>query len=662
MTETTTQEQSNEIADLGEHNYGKSLFRDSMERLSRNRLAMIGAVIIVLNILVATFAGLLAPRHYATQILDDNNAAPAWVMPLFPVLEPKDEVWDIGEGQAVVEAGQEVKTKDLLISYSGQELTAPIESRVFVDVRRVNLFPPDADIPQFTLPADTTLAVEDGARVNPGDILFGDTTAPIQGTVLQVDDTVWIMPRTSWRSDLGEVLVETGQAVTAGDALFSTDNGDVVASVDGTIFMTRSSVEIWTFPIERLTIPEGAEVHIRATRSSKDVVAGEALFDDVTASMDGVALQVENEMLVFRNQSWEYGEGIPIVTTGDVLEAGELLIDFTPLNVHANMDGYVIIADGQVTLSAIEPVSYDIPEGASLSVISGQPIQSGQAILPGASADVTGTVYVGEDKVFVLPNHNGYVNVRNEYFLGADNLGRDILSRLIYGARISLAIAFIGPLVATVVGVSVGLLSGYKGGWIDNLIMRIVDVFYAFPTLLLIILMMAYFRSGAFSKPGAEGSIGFIMYNLDQSLGGMLFIFIGIGLTSWLGLARLTRGQVLAARENDYILAARAMGASQMQIVLKHILPNILGPLIVAETLTIPSYIRSEAFLSFIGLGVSAPTPSWGQMISDGAAAVGSYPFQAIFPALALFFIMFAFNFLGDGLRDAFDPRLRGQD
>ena len=145
-----------------------------------------------------------------------------------------------------------------------------------------------------------------------------------------------------------------------------------------------------------------------------------------------------------------------------------------------------------------------------------------------------------------------------------------------------------------------------------------------------------------------------------RSFGGMLFIFIGIGLTAWEGMARLTRGQVLSVREKEFVEAARTFGASDVRIMFRHILPNIVGPLIVTETLSIPGYISTEAFLSFIGLGVNPPTPSWGSMISDGAQALRSYPNQAIFPALALAITMFAFNFLGDGLRDAFDPRLRG--
>ena len=255
----------------------------------------------------------------------------------------------------------------------------------------------------------------------------------------------------------------------------------------------------------------------------------------------------------------------------------------------------------------------------------------------------------------------GYVTVSNAYILGADDLGRDILSRIIYGTRISLAIAFVGPLVSIIIGLPLGVIAGYFGGRVDNIIMRVVDVFYAFPTILVIILMMAYFR-GAFNEASQSGTLGYALYLADRSMGGMLFIFIGVGITSWVGLARLARGEVLSAREREYIIAARSIGARERTIMFNHVMPNILGPLIVAETLTIPVYIRYEAFLSFIGLGVNRPTPSWGSMISDGSKAISSYPHQAIFPAIALFLIMFAFNFLGDGLRDALDPRMRGVD
>lgn len=260
--------------------------------------------------------------------------------------------------------------------------------------------------------------------------------------------------------------------------------------------------------------------------------------------------------------------------------------------------------------------------------------------------------------VSIFHDMEPYAKFSSDYPLGADYVGRDLFSRIVYGARVSLTVAFIGPLISLLIGVIYGSISGYFGGHIDNIMMRIVDILYAFPTLLFIILLMAFFRSTISTIQ--PGTLAYSINKLDESLGGMLFIFIGIGLTAWQTTARLTRGQVLSVREKEFIEAAHTIGASHMRIMFRHILPNIVGPLIVAETLAIPGYIATEAFLSFIGLGVNPPTPSWGSMISDGSRAIRTYPNQAIFPALALAITMFAFNFLGDGLRDALDPRLRG--
>jgi oligopeptide transport system permease protein len=258
----------------------------------------------------------------------------------------------------------------------------------------------------------------------------------------------------------------------------------------------------------------------------------------------------------------------------------------------------------------------------------------------------------------VFPSMKGYAKISNDYPLGADYVGRDLFSRLIFGGRISLSVAFIGPLISLIIGVIYGSISGYFGGRVDNIMMRIVDILYAFPSLLFIILLMAFFRSTL--SDIQPGTFAYALSQLDKSMGGMLFIFVGIGLTAWETMARLTRGQVLSIREKEFIEAAHTIGASNLRIMFRHILPNIVGPLVVAETLAIPGYISLEAFLSFIGLGVTPPTPSWGSMISDGSRAIRTYPNQALFPALALAITMFAFNFLGDGLRDALDPRLRG--
>jgi len=272
-------------------------------------------------------------------------------------------------------------------------------------------------------------------------------------------------------------------------------------------------------------------------------------------------------------------------------------------------------------------------------------------------------VLVDQNKVpawltVLFPTMKPYVQISEDYPLGADYVGRDIFSRIAYGARVSLTVAFIGPLISLIIGVIYGSISGYFGGRVDNIMMRIVDILYAFPSLLFIILLLAFFRSTL--SDIQPGTFAYMLSKLDESMGGMLFIFVGIGLTAWETMARLTRGQVLSVREKEFIEAAHTIGASNLRIMFKHILPNVLGPLVVAETLAIPGYISTEAFLSFIGLGVNPPTPSWGAMISDGARTIRTYPNQAVFPALALAITMFAFNFLGDGLRDALDPRLRG--
>lgn len=258
----------------------------------------------------------------------------------------------------------------------------------------------------------------------------------------------------------------------------------------------------------------------------------------------------------------------------------------------------------------------------------------------------------------IFPTMKPYARISNDYIFGADYVGRDLFSRIVYGARVSLTVAFIGPLISLLIGTIYGSISGYFGGRVDNIMMRIVDVLYAFPGLLFIILLLAFFRSTLTRIE--PGTFAYTISQLDARLGGMLFIFIGIGLTAWETMARLTRGQVLSVREKEFIEAARTIGASNLRIMFRHILPNIIGPLVVAETLAIPGYISTEAFLSFIGLGVNPPTPSWGSMIADGAQVIRTYPNQTVFPALALAITMFAFNFLGDGLRDALDPRLRG--
>jgi oligopeptide transport system permease protein len=230
---------------------------------------------------------------------------------------------------------------------------------------------------------------------------------------------------------------------------------------------------------------------------------------------------------------------------------------------------------------------------------------------------------------------------RSPHIMGTDKYGRDVFSRIMYGGRISIAVGIFGSLVIMVFGLAFGSVSGYLGGRVDTLMMRFVDIMYAFPTLLFIILIMVILGSTA-GFPAIRNMV------------------LGISLVSWMGTARLVRGQFLSIKEKEYTLAARMVGARDLAIIARHLLPNSLGPIIVSVTLGIPQLIMFEATLSFIGLGVPPPFPSWGQMLNEGWRAIRADPHLIFFPALTLSLVMLAFNFLGDGLRDALDPQMRG--
>jgi oligopeptide transport system permease protein len=245
------------------------------------------------------------------------------------------------------------------------------------------------------------------------------------------------------------------------------------------------------------------------------------------------------------------------------------------------------------------------------------------------------------------------------FLTGSDNLGRDLFSRVIYGTRVSLSVALVASSVSLLIGFVYGTVSGYAGGRVDNIMMRIVDFLYAIPLLPIIIIMTVYFK--ALTRSGdASGFMG-VLLNLNDATGGLLFLFIAIGALNWIGMARLARGQVLSYKEKEFVEAARALGATDGRIIFRHLMPNVIGPLLIAESLAIPSYIFLEAVLSFIGLGVNPPTPSWGAMINEGFQGLRSRPYLVLVPGAALSVLTLAFNFMGDGLRDAFDPRLRGK-
>lgn len=234
-----------------------------------------------------------------------------------------------------------------------------------------------------------------------------------------------------------------------------------------------------------------------------------------------------------------------------------------------------------------------------------------------------------------------------QHWLGTDSLGRDMLSRLIYGARMSMAVGIITSLFSVIIGVTYGAIAGWMGGIVDSVLMRIVDILYSIPSLVLLILVKVLFDSfDIFQNPELKALFG---------------ILLALSVVGWVTLARVVRGQVLQVREMSYVEASRALGSRSFPIFFKHILPNILGPVIVLLTFQIPSNILFESFLSFIGLGLQPPFSSWGVLANDGWRSLRVFPHLIISPGIALFLAMLAFNLLGDGLRDAFDPKMRGK-
>lgn len=227
----------------------------------------------------------------------------------------------------------------------------------------------------------------------------------------------------------------------------------------------------------------------------------------------------------------------------------------------------------------------------------------------------------------------GAVGPSSTYWLGTDTLGRDQFSRILYGARVSLLVGFVATAVALVIGVSWGIVAGFFGGKIDSTMMRIVDILYGLPFIIFIVLLMVIFGRNIW------------------------LLFLAIGAVEWLTMARIVRGQVLTLKNQEFVLAAQAMGVRNLSLFFRHILPNILGTIAVYATLTIPQVMLLEAFLSFLGLGVQPPMSSWGTLIRYGVESMEEYPWMLIFPGLIFTITLFCLNFFGDGLRDAIDPR-----
>jgi oligopeptide transport system permease protein len=291
------------------------------------------------------------------------------------------------------------------------------------------------------------------------------------------------------------------------------------------------------------------------------------------------------------------------------------------------------------------PRAQELIEGVSLWQDALRRLRRNRLAVAGAAvvALVVALAVVGPELVF---QYNGCTFDRQDlahklaspsalHPLGTDMLGRDLLARLLYGSRVSLTVGIVATLISLVIGVTYGSVAGYYGGLVDEAMMRAADVLYSLPYVILVVVLLTLF---------------------DRSL---LLLFVALGAISWLTTARIVRGQVLSLKNEQFVEAARSVGVSTRGIIFRHIVPNTLGPVIVYATLTVPTVILEEAFLSFLGLGVQPPTPSWGVLASEGAKAISVHPLLLVAPGALMGLTLFSLNFLGDGLRDALDPQTR---
>jgi oligopeptide transport system permease protein len=319
---------------------------------------------------------------------------------------------------------------------------------------------------------------------------------------------------------------------------------------------------------------------------------------------------------------------------------------------------------------AIPPSAADLPRGNSLWKDAYRRLKKNRAAVVSAvvlALIVVGCVFVPWLSAYRYDHADlalGPTGPSFAHWMGTDMFGRDLMARVFFGGRISFGVALTATMMSLAIGITWGGVAGYVGGKVDALMMRAVDVLYTFPFLIFVILLMVFFadqKSPLYSafkivlSPFVKDSKDPSYYPLFQ----LFVVFASLGAVSWLTMARIVRGQVLSLKSQPFVEAARSIGVGPAGLIFRHLVPNALGPIIVYTTLAIPEIMMTEAFLSFLGLGTQEPLSSWGLLVSGGASAMDYYPWQLVFPGLMLAITLFCFNFLGDGLRDALDPRTR---
>jgi len=327
----------------------------------------------------------------------------------------------------------------------------------------------------------------------------------------------------------------------------------------------------------------------------------------------------------YQDQITDYSNLPPSLSVYQVSEDGYVFLTQSYRLLLISEDGHVLERLDLVSRDFISRIYYYDYEGEEIAI------------------DYSYRVYEPEGDIDYTVTYNGQtteqptMSVGNKTFLfGSDHLGRDVLTRLMYGARISLKISLVAALVNLLIGVVYGSVSGFSSSKTDNIMMRIVDIINSIPLVIYVILLMVLLNKA-----------------------NIWTIILALGTVYWVGMARLVRGQIISLKDQEFVLAARVIGVSRRKIIFRHLIPNSLGPIIVSLTMSIPSAIFTEAFLSFIGIGISAPEASWGTMANEAISQLEAYPYQMLFPALAIGITVLSFNFLGDGLRSALDPRLR---